>query len=259
MKETKGFSFDLEGKVVLVTGATRGIGRGVAEALGAAGATIGLGYSGTNEKSEALAQEVASRIESVGGRVKLLKINLSEKGEITGAVDSLVKEYGRLDGVVNNAGMTVDQLVLRYKDDDWDKVIDTNLRGTFWVCQAALRPLMKAGGGSIVNMSSVVALMGNAGQVPYSASKAGLIGMTKALAREVASREIRVNAIAPGFIQTDMTDVMTDAQKEALLANVPLKKLGEVQDIAAGTMFLLSPLSRYITGQVLSINGGLYM
>lgn len=252
-------NFDLTKKVVLVTGATRGIGRGIAEALGAEGAVVGVGYSGSNEKSESLAQEVATKITDLGGAARLLRMNLTKKDEIVSSVELLVKEFGRLDGLVNNAGMTVDQLVLRYKDEDWEKVINTNLRGAFWACQAAIRPMMKSGGGSIVNMSSVIGLMGNAGQVPYSVSKAGLLGMTKSLAREVGSRKIRVNAIAPGFIQTDMTEAMTQSQKQALLANVALGNLGQVGDIAAGTLFLLSPLSSYITGQVLSINGGLYM
>jgi 3-oxoacyl-[acyl-carrier protein] reductase len=172
----------------------------------------------------------------------------------------MVKEFGGLYGLVNNAGVAIDQLTLRYKSEDWDKLMGINLKGTFMLSKAALRPMMKSeDGASIVNMSSVVGLMGNAGQAVYAASKAGLIGMSKSLAREFASRQIRVNCVAPGFIDTDMTRALSEEQRQNLSKEIPLNYLGSVEDVAHGTLYLLSPLSRYVTGQVLSINGGLYM
>jgi len=251
--------FDLEGKSILVTGSSRGIGRAIALAAASAGASVGVTYTGSSATSESNAREVCQEIEKSGAKAISIALDISNEEQINSSVDQMLKAFGRLDGLVNNAGIVIDQLVMRYKADDFDKLMNVNLRGSFLMCKAALRPLMKAGGASIVNMSSVVGEMGNAGQVPYSASKAALIGMTKALAKEVGSRKVRVNAIAPGFIVTDMTHGLTDEQKQALTKSVSLGALGQPEDIAYGALFLLSPLSAYITGQVLSINGGLYM
>ncbi len=252
-------SFDLEGKSILVTGSSRGIGRAIAIAAGSAGAHVGVTYTGSSATSEANATEVCAEIEKSGGKALPIALDISNEEQINASVEQMLKKFGQLNGLVNNAGIVIDQLVMRYKIDDFDRLMNVNLRGAFLMSKACLRPLMKAGGGSIVNMSSVVGEMGNAGQVPYCASKAGLIGMTKALAREVGSRQVRVNAIAPGFIVTDMTEALSDEQKAALMKSVALGTLGQPQDIANGTLYLLSSLSAYITGQVLSINGGLYM
>lgn len=253
------FRLDLEKKSILVTGASRGIGKSIALELGAAGAYVGVSYTGSSASSESNARSVAEEIEKTGGKAILLPLDLASEEQINASVDTMVKTFGRLDGLVNNAGIVIDNLAMRYKSEDFDKLMNVNLKGTFLMCKASLRPLMKAGGGSIVNMSSVVGEMGNAGQVPYSASKAALIGMTKSLAREVGSRQIRVNAIAPGFIETDMTHSMTPEQRESLSKNIALGRIAKPEEIAHGTLFLLSPVSAYVTGHVLSINGGLYM
>jgi 3-oxoacyl-[acyl-carrier protein] reductase len=250
-------SFELQGKSIIVTGATRGIGAGIAVRLGEEGANVGVTY--TSDKSEALARGICEKIEAAGGKAMALLLDVSKEEQVAAALDSFLKTFGRLDGLVNNAGIAIDQLIMRYKSDDWDRLMDINLKGAFLMSKAAVRPLLKAGGGSIVNLSSVVGQMGNAGQVPYSASKAGLIGMTKSLAKELGSRQIRVNAIAPGFIETDMTHALNEEQKKAIVEGIPLQALGSVDDVAFGCLYLLSPLSRYITGQVLNINGGLYM
>ncbi len=255
----KSFDLGLENKSILVTGASRGIGKAIAIALGEVGANVGVTYTGSSASSEANAREVCDAIQKAGAKGQLIPLDLSSEDQINAAVDTMVKSFGRLDGLVNNAGIVIDQLTMRYKSEDFDKLMNVNLKGTFLMCKAALRPLMKAGGGSIVNMSSVVGEMGNAGQVPYSASKAALLGLTKSLAREIGSRQVRVNAIAPGFIETDMTHSMTPEQKDALNKNIALGRVGSPQDIANGTLYLLSPVSAYVTGHVLSINGGLYM
>jgi 3-oxoacyl-[acyl-carrier protein] reductase len=253
-------SWGLEGKSILVTGSNRGIGKGIAESLAKAGASVGVTYSGSSPESEAKAHALCKELEGYGGRAIAIAVNVSDEDQCKAAVDRMVKEFGGLYGLVNNAGVAIDQLTLRYKADDWDKLMSINLKGAFLMSKAALRPMMKQEhGASIVNMSSVVGLMGNAGQAVYAASKAGLVGMTKSLAREFASRQLRVNAVAPGFIDTEMTQAMTPEARTKLSAEIPLQSLGNVEDIAAGTLYLLSPLSRYVTGQVLSINGGLYM
>ena len=252
-------SFDLSGKNILVTGSSRGIGRSVAEQLGRCHANVGVTYTGSSPSSESNAREICQAIESSGGKATAYALDVSNETQVAEVVDSFTKQYGGLHGLVNNAGIAVDQLMLRYKVEDWDRLMNINLKGAFLVSKAALRPMMKAGGASIVNMSSVVGLMGNAGQVPYSASKAALVGMTKSMAREYGAKQIRVNCIAPGFISTDMTHALNETQKSELTQNIALGTLGNVEDIAFGTLYLLSPLSRYVTGQVLSINGGLYM
>lgn len=253
------FDLGLANKNILVTGASRGIGKAIALALGNVGANVGVTYTGSSTSSEANAREVCETITQAGAKALMIPLDLASEEQINEAVAVMVKTFGGLDGLVNNAGIVIDNLTMRFKSEDFDKVMDVNLKGTFLMCKAAIRPLIKAGGGSIINMSSVVGEMGNAGQVPYSASKAALIGMSKSLARELGSRQIRVNAIAPGFIETDMTHVMTPEQKENLSKNIALQKLGSPMDIANGALFLLSPVSAYVTGHVLSINGGLYM
>jgi len=253
-------SLRLEGKSILVTGSNRGIGKGIAIGLAKAGASVGVTYSGSSPESEAKAHALCKELEALGGKAIAISVNVADEDQCKAAVDRMVKEFGGLYGLVNNAGIAIDQLTLRYKSDDWDKLMSINLKGAFLMSKAALRPMMKQeNGAAIVNMSSVVGEMGNAGQAVYAASKAGLIGMTKSLAREFASRQIRVNAIAPGFIDTEMTQALSEEQRAKLVTEIPLQSLGTVEDIAAGTCFLLSPLSRYVTGQVLSINGGLYM
>jgi 3-oxoacyl-[acyl-carrier protein] reductase len=253
-------NWQLEGKSILVTGSNRGIGKGIVQELARAGAHVGVTFSGSSPESEAKAHQLCKELETLGGRAIAINLNVADEESCKAGVDRMVKEFGGLYGLVNNAGVAIDQLTLRYKADDWDKLMSINLKGAFMLSKAALRPLMKSeNGASIVNMSSVVGLMGNAGQVVYAASKAGMIGMSKSLAREFASRQIRVNAIAPGFIDTEMTQALNDDQRAKLTSEIPLASLGTVQDIASGTAYLLSPLSRYVTGQVLSINGGLYM
>jgi 3-oxoacyl-[acyl-carrier protein] reductase len=250
---------NLEGKAFVVTGGARGIGKAISLALGECKAQVALTYTGSSPESIKRAEDLCHKIESLGAKAIALQLDVSVSEQVDAAVEATLKTFGRLDGLVNNAGITADGLIMRYKTSDWDRVIDTNLRGAFLMSKAVIRPLMKAGGGSIVNMGSVVGQMGNAGQCAYAASKAGLEGLTKSLAREVGSRKIRVNVVAPGYIVTDMTHGLTEDQKKALLANVALESLGEPEDIASATLFLLSSLSRYVTGQVLSVNGGLYM
>jgi 3-oxoacyl-[acyl-carrier protein] reductase len=256
----KTLSFNLEGKSILVTGSNRGLGRSIAEKLAEAGASVGVTYSGGSEKSESLAREVVSGIEKNGGKAVVVPLNIASEEQCKAAISRMTESFGGLYGLVNNAGVAIDQLLMRYKTEDWDKLMDINLKGVFLLTKAAMKPLMRSeGGASIVNMSSVVGLMGNAGQTVYAASKAGLIGFSKSLAREVASRQVRVNVIAPGFIETEMTHVLPEEQKKALLDQTPLGTLGQAEDIAFGALYLLSPQSKYVTGQVLSINGGLYM
>jgi 3-oxoacyl-[acyl-carrier protein] reductase len=256
----KPLSFKLEGKSILVTGSNRGLGKSIAENLANAGASVGITYSGGSEKSEGLAREVVDSITKNGGKAILIPLDVSNEEQCKAAITRMTESFGGLYGLVNNAGVAIDQLIMRYKSEDWDKLMNINLKGAFLLSKAAMKPMMRSeGGASIVNMSSVVGLMGNAGQSVYAASKAGLIGFTKSLAREVASRQIRVNAIAPGFIETEMTDALSEDQKKALSSQIALGTLGKAEDIAYGTLYLLSPLSQYVTGQVLSINGGLYM
>jgi 3-oxoacyl-[acyl-carrier protein] reductase len=252
-------SFQLNDKVILVTGASRGIGRGVALALGREGAKVAITYTGSGEKSEANAKAVCDEIEAAGGKALALPLDLSSTAQIEDTISKVVSHWGGLDGLVNNAGIVIDQLAMRYKEEDFDKLMDVNVKGSFFVCKAALRPLSKSTLKSVVNISSVVALSGSVGQVPYSASKAAIIAMTKSLAREMSSREMRFNCIAPGYIATDMTSSINEEHKQQLLEKIPLKREGLVEDVAHGVLYLLSPLSSYVTGQLLNINGGLYM
>jgi 3-oxoacyl-[acyl-carrier protein] reductase len=243
-------------KVVLVTGGSRGIGRACALAFAQAGAsTVIISYVG----NEAAAQETVTQVQAAGAKAEALRFDVADAQACSQAVDSIVKAHGRLDVLVNNAGVAVDGLVMRLKDEDWDRQLDTNLKGSFALIRAASRPMMKQRGGAIVNLASVVGEMGNAGQAAYAASKAGLIGLTKAVARELASRNIRVNAVSPGFIGTDMTAHLEGETREKMLANIPLGRLGATEDVAQAVLFLAGDSAAYITGEVLKVNGGMYM
>ncbi|MBQ5625112.1 MAG: 3-oxoacyl-[Phascolarctobacterium sp.] len=239
-----------EGKVALVTGASRGIGRAIALALAAEGADVAVNYAG----SEAAAKEVAAEIEAMGRKAFVIQADIASTEASTAMVDAVVKEFGRVDVLVNNAGITRDGLLMRMKEEDWDAVITTNLKGVFNCTKAAIKYMMKQKSGNIVNISSIVGVMGNAGQANYCAAKAGVIGFTKATAKEVAARGIRVNAIAPGFIKTDMTSVLSEKVVEAMLAGIPLNRLGETEDIAKAVLFLASSDANYITGQTLHVD-----
>jgi 3-oxoacyl-[acyl-carrier protein] reductase len=244
----------LDGKVALVTGASRGIGRAIALRLAAEGAHV-LAAA----RDAARAAEVVAEIAQSGGRGFALALDVADRASVEAAFTALLAAHGRLDILVNNAGVTRDNLLLRMKAEDWDQVLATNLTGAFHCTQAALKPMIKQRGGRIVNITSVVGLAGNAGQANYAASKAGLIGFTKSVAREVASRNITANAVAPGFIETDMTAAMTDKAREAVVSAIPLGRVGRSEDIAAAVAFLVSDEAAYITGQVLAVDGGFHM
>ena len=243
-------------KVVLVTGGSRGIGRACAVAFAKAGAAVVvISYAG----NEAAAQESIKLVQEAGAKAEAVKFDVADSAACAAAVDSIVKTHGRLDVLVNNAGVAVDGLVMRMKDEDWDKQLDTNLKGAFALIRAASRPMMKQRGGAIINLTSIVGESGNAGQAAYSASKAGLIGLTKSVAKELASRNIRVNAVSPGFIGTDMTAGINDEMRKKMLENIPLARLGTPEEVANAVVFLASDSAAYITGEVLKVNGGMYM
>jgi 3-oxoacyl-[acyl-carrier protein] reductase len=242
----------LEGQVALVTGASRGIGRAIAVTLAARGLTV-IGTATT----DAGAQSISDALQAHGGRG--IALNVNDAAGVDAAIDAIVKAHGALHVLVNNAGITRDTLSMRMKDEDWDAVLDTNLKAVFRLSRAAIRPMMKQRYGRIVNITSVVGASGNAGQANYAAAKAGVAGMTRALARELGSRNITVNCVAPGFIATDMTEVLPEAQKAALLAQIPLGRLGTPQEIADTVAFLASAQAGYITGSELHVNGGMYM
>ncbi|MBM7117589.1 3-oxoacyl-[acyl-carrier-protein] reductase [Archangium primigenium] len=242
-------------KVVLVTGGSRGIGRAICVAFAKQGATVVISYAG----NEAAAQETLGLVQAAGARGEIVRFDVADTAACASAVEACVKTHGRLDVLVNNAGIAVDGLVMRVKDEDWDKQLDTNLRGAFALIRAASRPMMKQRGGAIINLTSVVGEMGNGGQAAYSASKAGLIGLTKSVARELASRNIRVNAVSPGFIDTDMTASLEGATREKMVAAIPLSRLGSGEDVANAVLFLAGDAAAYITGEVLKVNGGMYM
>ena len=244
----------LAGEVALVTGASRGIGAAILEALARSGATV-IGTATT----EAGAQAISASIANFGGKGRGAVLDVRDAAGVEALVDRIANEFAPLSVLVNNAGITRDALAMRLKDDDWAAVIDTNLSAAFRVIRSCLRGMMKAKHGRIINMSSVVAASGNAGQANYAAAKAGLEGMTRALAREVGSRGISVNCIAPGFIDTDMTRKLTEAQAQALLGQIPLGRLGQPQEVAAAVVFLASSAGAYITGTTLHVNGGMHM
>ncbi|MBU7592083.1 3-oxoacyl-[acyl-carrier-protein] reductase [Metabacillus halosaccharovorans] len=245
----------LSNKVALVTGASRGIGRAIALDLANNGASIAVNYAG----NEAKANEVVDEIKASGGQAIAIKADVSNGDEVQQMVKEVIKEFGQLDILVNNAGITRDNLLMRMKDSEWDEVIDTNLKGVFLCTKAVTRQMMKQRNGRIINITSVVGVSGNPGQANYVAAKAGVIGLTKTTAKELASRNITVNAVAPGFITTDMTDELNDDIKADLLKQIPLAALGEPSDIANAVTFLASEKSKYITGQTLHINGGMVM
>lgn len=245
----------LEGKVAVVTGAGKGIGRAIAMRLAEDGASVIVNYHG----SEELALAVVKAIEEKGGKAEAIQCNVAEYESVGKFLDGVIKKYGKLDILVNNAGITRDNLLMKMSEEDFDAVIQTNLKGVFNCMKHVSRQMIKQRSGRIVNISSVSGVLGNAGQANYCAAKAGVIGITKSFAREAASRGITVNAVAPGFIQTDMTDVLPDAAKEAAREQVPMKKFGTVDDIAEVVAFLASDRAGYITGQVISVDGGMAM
>lgn len=241
----------LDGQVALVTGASRGIGAEIARALAAAGASV-VGTATSENGAQAISA-------ALGDRGRGIVLNISSDDSVQAAFGNLKDNEGAPQIVVNNAGITRDNLLMRMKADEWDDVISTNLSGVYRVCKAALRGMMKGRYGRVVNIASVIGVMGNAGQANYAAAKAGIIGFSKSMAREVGSRNITVNVVAPGFVDTDMTRVLSDEQRTAMLSQVPLGRLGEVADIAAPVVFLASPAGGYITGETLHVNGGMLM
>ncbi len=244
---------NLAGKIALVTGASRGIGRAIAVRLAAQGATVIAAARGDH------ARECVAALTAAGHRAEALSLDVTDAAAVEGVPAGIVARHGRLDILVSNAGITRDQLLMRMKRDDWDAVLATNLTATFLLAQAAMRPMLKQRGGRIIGVGSVVGQMGNAGQTNYAASKAGLIGFAKALAREVASRGITVNVVAPGMIETDMTRAITEKSQVDWAAQIPLGRLGTADEVAAAVCFLASDEASYITGHVLAVNGGMYM
>lgn len=258
----------LEHKVALVTGASRGIGKEIAKTLAREGAFVIVNYNGSKERAEEVVAEINAEVANAGnasedGAIAAGAVaygcNVSDYASCGEMIEKVIKEYGRIDILVNNAGITRDGLVMKMSEEDFDAVIATNLKGTFNTIRHASRYLLKQRAGRIINLSSVSGVMGNAGQANYSASKAGVIGLTKSMARELASRGITCNAVAPGFIATEMTDAMTDSAKEAVKAQIPLQRVGTTADIAETVAFLASDRAAYITGQVISVDGGMHM
>lgn len=246
-------SVNLSDKVALITGASRGIGREIALSFAANGATVIVNYCGSQDKAEAVVKDITDN----GGIAKAMKFNVASHDETKAAVDEIIKEYGRVDILVNNAGITRDNLMIRMSEEDFDDVVSTNLKGAFNTIKHLYRNFMKLKAGKIINISSVSGVMGNAGQANYSASKAGIIGLTKTMARELASRNINVNAIAPGFIETDMTGNMNEETIKAAAQGIPLSRLGKTTDVANLALFLAGKESDYITGQVICVDGGM--
>ena len=256
----------LDGKIALVTGASKGIGRAIARRMASAGATVvvaartlGAPSSVTPTGNEGTLLETVAMIEQTGGRALPLQVDLGDRQDRQSLVERTVALAGGLDILVNNAGVTRDNLLVRMKEDEWAAILDTDLTSVYRLSKAVLRGMMKAQRGRIINITSVVGVTGSAGQANYAAAKAGVIGFTKSLAREVGSRNITVNAVAPGLIDTDMTRALPEAQRQAVIATIPLQRPGEPQDVAAAVAFLASPDAAYITGETLHVNGGMYM
>lgn len=246
---------DFSNKVAIVTGGSRGIGKAIAKKLASFKANIVINY--TSSETEAL--KVKEEIESLGVECMTVKCDVSKSEDVNNMVSEVMDRFGKVDILINNAGITKDALIMKMKEEDFDKVIDVNLKGVFNCTKAVTKPMMKQRNGKIVNMASVVGVMGNPGQANYCASKAGVIGFTKATAKELASRNININAVAPGFIETAMTDVLKDDVKESMLSSIPMKKFGTPEDIANLVIFLCSDMSTYITGQVVHVDGGMVM
>ena len=245
----------LKGKTAIVTGASRGIGKAIALKLASLGANVVINY----RSSLASAEELIKEIKSCGGSALAVKADVSSYNEAEMLIKETVLRYGTVDILVNNAGIAKDALILRMKEEDFDNVINTNLKGTFNCIKHVTPIMLKQKSGKIINISSVIGIVGNAGQVNYAAAKAGIIGLTKATAKELASRGITVNAVAPGFIQSDMTDILTPKVKESILNTIPLKRIGKTEDVANITAFLASPEADYVTGQVINVDGGMVM
>ena len=245
----------LDGKVALVTGASRGIGRAIALKLAAEGAKVAINYAGNTAKAE----EVKAEIEKNGGEAILVQADVADAVAVEAMVNATVEAFGQIDILVNNAGITRDGLMMRMKDEDFDAVINTNLKGVFYCTKLVSKLMMKKRSGRIINMASVVGLMGNAGQTNYAAAKAGVIGFSKSAAKELAARGITVNMVAPGFIDTDMTAAMTDKAREMTLTGIPLNRMGTPEDVANAVAFLVSDNASYITGQVINVDGGMVM
>ena len=243
----------VEGKVALVTGASRGIGREIALTLAEYGADVIVNYNGSEEK----AAQVKAEIEKLGRRAKMVQCSVADYEASGKMISDMLAVFGHIDILVNNAGITKDNLMIKMSEDDFDAVIDTNLKGTFNTIKHMYRAFLKQRAGRIINLSSVSGVLGNAGQANYAASKAGVIGLTKSMAKELASRNITVNAVAPGYIDTDMTQAMSDGAKEAIIAQIPLKRAGQTKDIAEMVAFLASDKASYITGQIISVDGGM--
>ena len=243
----------LNGKVALVTGASRGIGAAIASKLASLGCDVAINYAGNIQKAE----ETLNSVKAYGVNAQIYQANVANYEEVEAMTKQIIKEFGQLDIIINNAGITSDNLMMRMDQDSFDSVIDVNLKGTWNVCKSITRPILKQRSGVIINLSSVVGINGNVGQVNYAASKAGVIGLTKSLAKEFASRNIRVNAVAPGYVKSDMTAKLSEEITEKVLENIPLGQLGEVEDIANAVAFLVSDEARYITGQVLVVDGGM--
>lgn len=247
--------YDFRNKVALVTGGSRGIGRAVSLALGKGGATVVVNYAG----NEAAALETCGLIEAAGGRAEARRFDVADSAACQAAIDAIVSSHGGLHVLVNNAGIAIDGLLMRLKDADLERQLDVNLKAAFFLCRAAARPMMKQRGGSIVNLTSVVGEMGNGGQTAYAATKAGLIGFTKSLARELASRGVRANLVSPGFIDTDMTRDLPEDVRARMLEAIPLGRLGKAEEIADAVAWLASDRSAYVTGELIRVNGGMYM
>lgn len=247
--------FDLSGKVAVVTGSSRGIGAGIAQTLAAQGAKVVVNHRNSSEGAE----EVVSAIKAAGGEAIIIQADVGQSSEAQRLIKETIDTYGQIDILVNNAGTTRDTLIMMMKDEDWELVLRTNLTSTYYCSKAAVRPMMKKRSGRIINITSVVGLAGQAGQTNYAASKAGIVGFTKSLAKEVGSRNITVNAVAPGFVPTALTNVLPPEMIQAAIANTPLARLGTVEDVANAVLFLASNEAAFITGQVLTVDGGLVM